>query len=205
MISTRRQLRRSDTEHFTVLAAQVTGAHGVDRQRPPAADRRPGRRDGALSSNRQPCACRRRRTTPGRPLTLVSLRRMPGPKGGWIGHFKEVKDRTEAETLDRPFAVHPRNGTAALPEGEYYVDHLLGLDVVTDTGHDLGTLTDVMNTPANDVYVTDQDVLIPAVAEFILSDRPGRPSRSSCATCRACGKGPDAIQWLSTSSRSSRR
>ena len=33
----------------------------------------------------------------------------------------------------------------------------------------MGTLADVLNTPANDVYVTDQDVLIPAVPEFILN------------------------------------
>jgi 16S rRNA processing protein RimM len=39
--------------------------------------------------------------------------------------------------------------------------------VVTDTGHGLGKLTDVLNTPANDVYVTESGVLVPAVPAFI--------------------------------------
>ena len=50
----------------------------------------------------------------------------------------------------------------------------MGLDVVTDTGKPLGKLTDVIYSPANDVYETDTGVLIPAVAAFILEIDLGR-------------------------------
>ncbi len=162
------------TDPFTVLAAQVAGAHGVTgnvRLRLIGAQ-------GDLTAQSLQAGRTVKAAAEGqaaRRLTLASLRRMPGPKGGWIGHFKEVKSRTEAETLIGHSLYIPEAERTALPPGEYYVDQLVGLSVRTDTGHDLGTLTDVMNTPANDVYVTDQDVLIPAVPDFVLDiDLDGR-------------------------------
>ena len=40
--------------------------------------------------------------------------------------------------------------------------------MVTDAGKSLGLLIDVLNTPANDVYVTDGGALIPVAADFIV-------------------------------------
>ncbi len=154
-------------EEFSVLAAQVTGAHGVTgnvRMRLIGANAEVGARSLQIGK-----AIRAAKDDPAseRMLTLTSLRRLGGVKGAWIAHFKEVKDRTEAEAM-AGFALYIRESERpTLPDGEYYVDHLLGLDVVTDTGFGLGKLTDVLNTPANDVYVTESGVLVPAVGEFI--------------------------------------
>ena len=50
------------------------------------------------------------------------------------------------------------------------VYQLVGLEVVTTMGERLGTLSDVMETGANDVYVVDnggQEILLPAIAEVV--------------------------------------
>jgi 16S rRNA processing protein RimM len=54
-----------------------------------------------------------------------------------------------------------------LPEGEFYTDQVLGMKVLTETGHDLGEVEEVLETPAHDIYCTSQ-VMIPAVPEYIL-------------------------------------
>lgn len=60
-----------------------------------------------------------------------------------------------------------------LQENEYFIADLLGLTVVTDEGKQLGTLKDVLQTGANDVYVVEtpegQEILIPAIRQCILS------------------------------------
>ena len=56
---------------------------------------------------------------------------------------------------------------------------MIGMKVITDEGEEFGTLKDVMETGANDVYVIRRadggEVLIPAIKECILDvDIPGR-------------------------------
>ncbi|MBV9849904.1 MAG: 16S rRNA processing protein RimM [Armatimonadetes bacterium] len=155
-------------EEYPVLAAQVVGAHGVGgnvRLRLVGAD--PA---AAARSLQAGLAVRLVRPDAGarRDLTLTSLRRQGAPKGAWLAHFREITDRTAAEEIVGWSVRIPEAARAPLPEGEYYVDELVGLEVVTDAGRSLGQLADVLHSPANDVYETDRGVLIPAVAAFIL-------------------------------------
>lgn len=53
-----------------------------------------------------------------------------------------------------------------LPEGEFYLDEILGFQVRTENGEELGTVDDVLETPAHNVYVTET-AMIPAHREFI--------------------------------------
>ena len=59
-----------------------------------------------------------------------------------------------------------------LEEGEYYYHQLLDLDVVDDTGRQLGKLTEIVETGANDVYVvtgtSGTEILLPAIPEVVL-------------------------------------
>ena len=59
-----------------------------------------------------------------------------------------------------------------LEEDEYFIADMIGIEVVTEDDKPFGTLKDVMETGANDVYVIDTDehgeVLIPAIRECIL-------------------------------------
>ena len=65
-----------------------------------------------------------------------------------------------------------RDNAVELEEDEYFIADLIGLSVITDEGEELGELTDVLKTGANDVYeVTMSDgreVLIPAIADCVL-------------------------------------
>lgn len=63
--------------------------------------------------------------------------------------------------------IHP-SMRPILPEGEFYLDELLGLRVQTEAGEDLGEIEEVLETPANNVYVTPR-ALIPGLSEFIVS------------------------------------
>ena len=59
-----------------------------------------------------------------------------------------------------------------LDEDEYYIGDLIGMEVVLENNTHFGTLKDVMETGANDVYVVElpdhQEVLLPAIKECIL-------------------------------------
>ena len=60
-----------------------------------------------------------------------------------------------------------------LPEGQYYQFQILGLKVYTESGEYLGTITDILQTGSNDVYVTEQEgkppILIPALKQVVLN------------------------------------
>ena len=59
-----------------------------------------------------------------------------------------------------------------LEEDEYFIADMIGIEVVTEDDKPFGTLKDVMETGANDVYVIDTEehgeVLVPAIRECIL-------------------------------------
>lgn len=56
---------------------------------------------------------------------------------------------------------------------EYFIADLIGLKVESDEGEEIGTLTDVLQTGANDVYVVEttegKEFLFPAIKECVLS------------------------------------
>ena len=70
--------------------------------------------------------------------------------------------------------IIPYKGENAIPleEGEYYIADIIGSKVITDEDKILGTLTDVLQTGANDVYVVKtkdgKEVLLPSIEECIL-------------------------------------
>ena len=86
--------------------------------------------------------------------------------------LKEVQDRNEAETLRGQFVMIGIDDAVPLEDDEIYLYELIGLTVKTDTGEELGTIQDVLETGANDVYVVSSrkygEVLIPAHDETVL-------------------------------------
>ena len=82
-----------------------------------------------------------------------------------------ITDRTEAERLRGQYVQVPIEDATPLPEGSYYLYQLVGLKVITVEGQLLGTIAEVLETGANDVYVVkgDKEILIPAVADVIKS------------------------------------
>jgi 16S rRNA processing protein RimM len=68
--------------------------------------------------------------------------------------------------LNSTLWVH-RSMRPVLPEGEFYLDEVLGLRVQTQSGEDWGEVEEVLETPAHNVYVT-RAAMIPAHPEFIV-------------------------------------
>ena len=79
-------------------------------------------------------------------------------------------DDVDAAAKFRDKTVCISRTDVALPEGSVFIADLIGLRVVTDTGDEIGTVSDIMTMPGNDVYVVtgSREYLIPAVPEFIL-------------------------------------
>ena len=87
------------------------------------------------------------------------------PKGVLLT-FQECRDREEAAAL-RGAWVKVKPGMAVpLPEGSYWVHHIVGLRAFTEEGEDLGEVTEVIRSPANDVYVTAK-AMIPALRQVV--------------------------------------
>jgi 16S rRNA processing protein RimM len=152
-----------------ILAAIVTGAHGVSgnvRLRLIGANAEVAaealRNASSILATREEGALRR-------DLTLTSLRKQAQAKGAWIATFKGITDRNSAEEIYGFSLLVPERSLPKLPDGEYYVDQLIGLTVVSDKDRPFGDLVEILNTPANDVYVTSAGAMIPAVSEFIKS------------------------------------
>jgi 16S rRNA processing protein RimM len=58
-----------------------------------------------------------------------------------------------------------------LGENEYFIADLIGMKAVSDEGEELGVISDVLQTGANDVYVIGSegtaDLLVPAIKDCI--------------------------------------
>jgi 16S rRNA processing protein RimM len=79
-----------------------------------------------------------------------------------------IKALEEAEALKgATLWIHP-SMRPKLPEGEFYLDEIIGMRVVTESGEDWGEVEDVLENPAHNIYVT-KVAMIPAHPEFIVS------------------------------------
>ena len=86
--------------------------------------------------------------------------------------FSEIGSRNDAETLVGLFLFVTEEQRVRLSPGSHYVEDLIGIDVVNESGEQVGVIKEVMKLPAQDVYVVEhegKDIMIPAVREFILS------------------------------------
>lgn len=82
--------------------------------------------------------------------------------------LRGVDDRNAAQGLRGAYMLIPRDQAVTLPGGCYFVDDILGLEVMTVGGESLGRVVEVLRTGANDVYATDK-AMIPATREVVRS------------------------------------
>ena len=89
-------------------------------------------------------------------------------KGFVIAALEGVGDVNAAMAL-KGKTVSVYRADAALPHGAFFLQDIIGARVVDEDGNEIGTLTDVMETPASNIYVVTgkTEHLIPAVPEFI--------------------------------------
>ena len=87
-------------------------------------------------------------------------------------HLEGYDTPEQAETL-RNQILYLNREDVELEEGTYFIQDLIGLDVIdADNGTAYGTLKDVLQTGANDVYVVQaeggKELLIPAIPDVIV-------------------------------------
>lgn len=83
-----------------------------------------------------------------------------------IVKIKGIDDINVVEKLKGKFVSVYEEDLPSLPEGTYYIKDLIGLDVITDDGRELGKLDDVIQTGANDVYNVN-GILLPVIDEVV--------------------------------------
>lgn len=90
-----------------------------------------------------------------------------------IVKFKNYDSINDIEQFVKKDLMVTRDNAVKCEPGEYFICDLIGLKVITDDGRKLGTLTEVLETGANNVYeVTtpdDKQILIPVIDECILA------------------------------------
>lgn len=105
----------------------------------------------------------------GKPFEVISAK---VHKGCVIAALKGIDNIDSANVLRNKIVFIDRED-AKLPDGAYFLQDLIGITAVNDeTGETLGTVSEIMNMPASDVYVIKSEkgeLLVPAVPEFIKS------------------------------------
>lgn len=104
------------------------------------------------------------------PVSILKSRAAPGYL---YLTFKGFPDRDSTDKFRHALLQIPESELPPLPEGEYYRFQLIGLTVVGRDGVALGTLDEIIETGANDVYrvhpAEGADVLLPALADVVIS------------------------------------
>jgi 16S rRNA processing protein RimM len=124
----------------------------------------------SLTDNAERFAPKARLWADEQPVTVAASREAAGHL---YVRLKGFPDRTSVEKFRQALLQVPESDLPPLPEGEYYRFQLVGLTVVDREGQVLGTLDEVIETGANDVYRVrtpdGADVLLPALADVIVS------------------------------------
>jgi 16S rRNA processing protein RimM len=109
----------------------------------------------------------------GDELEKVTISAARPHQGQMLVQFQGIEDRTAAEELRGLWVFIADEDAAELEEDTYFVHDIIGLSVQTTSGQLLGTVSEVLFTGANDVYVVQtadeprREILLPAIDEVI--------------------------------------
>ena len=108
----------------------------------------------------------------GREMLPLEIQNVKFFKQFAILKFKGIDNINDIEIYRGKSLMIDREDAVDLDEDEYFIADMIGMKVYTEDGSEFGTLKDVMETGANDVYIIDSlehgEVLIPAIRECIL-------------------------------------
>jgi len=88
-----------------------------------------------------------------------------------IMKLENINDRNTAEKLVGGVLEIPPEAALPLADDEYYIRDLIGMQAVDEAENILGTITQVLHTGANDVYVIaapEGKFMIPAIKDVII-------------------------------------
>jgi len=141
-----------------IRIGQVTGAYGLD---------------GAVKV--YPLTDFEDRFDAGATLMLEGAQReiewsRPGHPG-LVVKFRGIDNRTAADLFRGRYFEIPEDAVRLLPEGRFYHHQVVGLAVLTSSGQQLGRIAEVLERPANDVWVSRDGTvehLIPATKDAVV-------------------------------------
>ena len=90
---------------------------------------------------------------------------------GLVVKLRGIDNRTIAELFRGRYLEVPEDEARALAHGRYYHHQVVGLAVLTGSGRPLGTIAEVLERPANDVWVSREgkvEHLIPATRDAVI-------------------------------------
>ncbi len=91
----------------------------------------------------------------------------------WLIKFKGIDSRKDAVSIRDSLVLIPKQERMLLPEGSFYHDQLIGLQVYSSDGELLGRVSEMVTTGGHDLFIIErhdrenQKTLIPAVKKFI--------------------------------------
>ena len=108
----------------------------------------------------------------GREHKILKIEGVKFFKNQVILKFKGYDNINDIEKYLKKDLLVDREHAVELGENENFIADLIDMEVVTDEGKVLGTLTDVIETGANDVYAVKtpegKEILLPAIRDCIL-------------------------------------
>jgi len=109
------------------------------------------------------------------PLTLTNVR---PHQSGLLVKFKDIETPDDAGKFRNQWVFIKAKDAPPLPDGQLYQYELIGFKVVDEHDNPLGTLAEILETGANDVYIVRDDagkeLLLPAIPSVILDLDTGR-------------------------------
>lgn len=108
----------------------------------------------------------------GKEKRTLKVKRVSFFKQFVILGFEELDRIEDVERFRGKDLLIDRKDAIRLPKGRYFISDLVGLKVIDEEGTELGTLKEVLETGANDVYVVERgelpELLLPVIDECIL-------------------------------------
>ena len=90
---------------------------------------------------------------------------------GLVVKLQGIENRTVADLLRGRYLEVPDEEMRTLEEGRFYHRQVIGLEVVTESGDSVGVIEEILERPANDVWVSREgqiEHLIPATGNAIV-------------------------------------
>ena len=110
----------------------------------------------------------------GREHKILEIEGVKFFKNQVILKFKGYDNINDIEKYLKKDLLVDREHAVELGENENFIADLIDMEVATDEGKVLGTLTDVIETGANDVYAVKtpegKEILLPAIRDCILDE-----------------------------------
>jgi 16S rRNA processing protein RimM len=107
----------------------------------------------------------------GKEYKKVDVKGVKYIKGMAILKLSGIESMNDAEKYRDMYVYIDRENAIKLPEDTYFISDLIGLNVITEQGENLGKIASVFSTGSNDVYEVKPEngksFLIPAIRDVV--------------------------------------